>query len=76
VTDAATREHWGYLLGLDDHDKGLTRSDCPFFAGSEAARCWLAGWETVEREEIRESHREKIATERSFWTREEMRQNG
>lgn len=69
----ATREHWGYLMGLDDHSKGQSRDDVPFLAGSEAARCWLAGWDAAEREDIAESHRDKIATEQSFWSQEEMR---
>lgn len=73
IADAATRQHWGYLLGLHDHSCGVLRGDAPFLAGSEAARCWLAGWDMAEREEIRESHREKIAVEQSFWSREEMR---
>lgn len=72
-TDADAHEHWGYLLGLDDHGKGLTRDDCPFLADTEAARCWRVGWDVAEREEIRESHSEKIAAEQSFWSREEMR---
>lgn len=57
--DAATREHWGFLLGLNDHAHGVARDDVPFFIDSDAGRCWLSGWDVAEREEIRESHREK-----------------
>jgi hypothetical protein len=73
---AAIREHWGYLLGLHDHSKGAARTDIPFSPDGFAAHCWLAGWDVAERDEISESHREKIATEQSFWSREEMRNAG
>lgn len=64
IADAATREHWGYLLGISDHACGVARHDAPFPPDTEAARCWLSGWDSAEREDIRESHREKIEAER------------
>jgi hypothetical protein len=70
---AAARQHWGYLLGYQEHECGVARADNAFGAGGEAALCWLAGWDAAERDDIRESHREKIAGEQSFWSKEEMR---
>jgi hypothetical protein len=42
-----SRTHWGYLLGLHDHDIG--HAECPFMENSEAARHWYAAQEEAER---------------------------
>jgi hypothetical protein len=69
----AIREHWGFSLGLDGHDKGLTRDDSPFYRHSSADQAWRLGWARAERAAVRAVIREKIAAEMSFWTQEEMR---
>lgn len=61
--DAATREHWAYVLGLYDHGCGSRATDVPFPPDTEAARCWRAGWSQAEREAIAWSHHEKLEAE-------------
>jgi hypothetical protein len=56
---AAIAEHWGYLLGLDSHERGLTRDDSPFLRRSDADQAWRLGWARADRDAVTEHYREK-----------------
>lgn len=65
--DEAMRESWAYRWGYRDWARAgslkLTADDSPFARGTFADRCWRAGWLRAERDDIAESHAEKIAAE-------------
>jgi hypothetical protein len=64
--DAAMREHWGYRKGYRAHGMGLGAATSPFGHGTFADRCWRAGWQRAERDDIAASHAEKIDAERAY----------